>query len=220
MVILVAVLIFTMIYQLLIRPIQMDYSDVSDRVDLLQMQYEDMTMRSLDYALYQGQYDEQLQKSAVITKDLLPPTTSDALDKSIIRLVLASGLSVKSLVISSVSPHSVKYKPGVVGESDEAVVTQEEAVEYQTGVSQCDLIYTVNGTYASILALIRSVNENPSMCVSALEFANIPPQDGSATIVNESTQYEATVVISVYMYEAVVEQPESSDATEETDAAQ
>ncbi len=198
LIILFAVLLASLGYQILIRPVADEYDKYSMKADTLKFSYDDMLMQQSYYEGAKLNYADQLAQSAVITDALLPPTTSDVLDQLITRMFLSSGMTITSLEISDAFPHTISYE---VPEEEkkkqdevEAAAPDEGPVSYETGIQQCDLTYEALGTYAALRNVLQAVASNPSMSVTGLSFET----DGN--VAGTETVFKATVLVSVYMY--------------------
>lgn len=211
--VLVSILLVSLAYQLFIRPVRAQYSEAAELATGLEEKLEKLELQQLDYGLYQAQYSELLEQSAKITADLMEPVAGDVLDQSVTKLVEASGLYVKSLDISQQTPHNAMYQPEGM----------DKEQPYETGIRQCDLTYTVEGTYAALLRLRDAIASDPSMCISRFEFTLMPlASDPDGNIIEEisaASKYEATIAIAVYMY-APVEEKELDGTTEEAEPEQ
>lgn len=188
LIILVCVLILVIAVQYFYRPVLKKKAELQDKVDSMEIVYDDMKMLAAYYSIDAVTYGEMKDELAKKRSEFLPLMKNSEQDDMITNMLVASNISIESSDISELVKETVRISCAVDKGKEESVdgyssiamypeggkvVSGDESyvtLEYETGECSREIYYSVTGKYEDIIAFLNKVYAQQSMEVSRFYF--------------------------------------------------
>ena len=205
---LVGILIICVLLQYFYKPMAAEYDEVSSEIEELNDEYQEKSLSAAAFDIYEEQYNILTEKIVASTENLLPLTTNDEIDKIVTKMVISSGLTVDSLLISELQSFRVETREKPVDKNGKVIKDEDDIVTvYNTGVYYCDMSYSLSGRYSGLLSAIDFISQNKSLCIKSVNFENTDE-------ISSDPNCEIQLTITFFMYDenTKVGTPETEEA--------
>lgn len=188
LIVLIVILILVIAVQYFYRPILSKKAELTEKVDSMNMVYEDMKMLAAFYSIDSVTYKEEKELLDKKRRDFLPFMKNGQQDNMITNMLLSCNLVIESSDVSPFKADTVQVKCSVMEDGEdgvdaysvismypqgEKVVSSTEdtvVLEYETGEYSREIYYDIAGRYGDIIRFLSMVYNEKSMEISSFYF--------------------------------------------------
>lgn len=207
LVVLIAVLFIVIAVQYFYRPMLTEKAELEEKIENMEIIYDDMKMMSALYSIDAVTYDEEKKALADERAGFYQIMTNSQQDEMITRLLNDCHISVDSSNISPLVKDTIQVECVIDKDKEDSVdaysaismypqggkVVSAESrymvLEYETGECSREIYYSISGKYRDIVSFLKKVHAQKGMEVSSFYF-NSGDLDSLVAVKQEEIKYD------------------------------